>query len=594
MNADYQQKNDIDYLRLRLRKRAAKREAEEAKKTHGKKRIRALNSSFVSSPARAVELLTPITGAEAAAFAREIASAPFDKQSGLLADAAHCDERDARLILARADYLYFCKYYFPHAFSADFSERFHGDYFDVLHNVETHLVTTPTACVAPRDVGKSTGATLALPTHAVAFPAFVEQADGTFLDLSKRYGIFLCATQRLASKPLRRLAFEFEHNERYIEDFGDKFRDADGRPPSSRAWSRTEIVLASGETFEALGRFGHHRGATSNENARVDLLIGDDLDEDKRSRSITLRRDDVEFVQKVLLNMVSSVNGNALFIGTFLHTSAPLAQLMEFGKTNGWQLRVYPIYTDTPKGREYLWESRYGEEWVQKKLQEIPQSVFDQEYRGIASSGQRDLSWEDVAQHYYNLSDIEDMLRAGTLRITLGVDPACRTKDKNDFTAMVPLAMDKRTGVMYVLPALLDRLNHPAKVSALVNMQVRWNPVLVCIETVQYQIALREAVQEYAKREHVTINTFDIESRGEKHLRLSRLNGSIRSGRIRFLRNDKTHQMIIEQQINLGEGHDDGPDALEMALQGQEKLSARKKAVNTARAYIGGYSQKGT
>ena len=495
------------------------------------------------------------------------------------------DPDTARYKLANYSYAFFAKEYLPHYVPISFHPRYHTPFFRMLRHVEHHITARPTVISGPRDSGKSTYGSLVLPLHAIHFPVLHLLPSGQTVDWSKRYICFLSATQPLAAKPLGDITAELEENERLHADFGDLYREASGRAPATRPWGATRARTLNGILLEAYGRWGKFRGMRYRQY-RPDLLLPDDTEDDKSVQSARRRTEDMEWFTKALVNVLSANNGNTLVTGSLLHSHSFLAQLIEYGKQHGWNVRVFPIYTTDAQGkRTYLWPEKWDDAWVQEKLQEIPLSALEQEFLQNPSAGQQEIGEEEFT--FYKLEDIMPLLEKGQMVVCTGVDPAAKAKEHSDYTAIVSVALDRTTGVRYVLPANISRLqNLNAKVTAIIVQALRWDAHTVGIEDVQFQYALKEAVDGQARRDGVTINTIGVPQSGDKLLRISRLYGPIGAGTIRFLR-EKSHSVIIDQLIHLyTTDYDDGADALEIANWVHDKRIAALKRHSGVRASI--------
>ena len=512
----------------------------------------------------AVELTTTLEEDDAAAFASMLDTEP-DKAVNLMMEQSALSETEARVVLCNYSYAAFAKEYLPHYFSIALSERFHSEYFRLLADVEHHFTDKPTVVSAPRETGKSTMSNLLLPLHSIHYPSVTVAPNKAVIDMSKHYIVFMSSTQKNAMNPLYDICTEMEWNDALQRDFGNMYLDPNGFRPSDRPWSKTAAVTSNGVKLEACGRFAKIRGMRYMQH-RPDLLLPDDLEDDKSVQSSIRRQDDVKWFNEAVIPCIMQSNGNILVTGTLLHLNCMLAKLLEFGKQNGWNTKVFPIYEDTPEGRVYLWEERYGEEWVKLKQMQMPASAFTQEYLQKPGGKNSDIKLEDFTFYDREFDDVLQAVEQGRFITCIGVDPAAKTGERNDYTAIVPVAFDPATGIKYVLPAYIDRATWNTKIQAVIGEHLRWNAVLTGIESVQFQIALKDAIDIETRRQGVTIRTEAVNQSMDKKLRISRIFSSIATGTIRFLRH-RSHSIIIDQLVNLHSvDYDDGADALEIAI----------------------------
>lgn len=527
-----------------------------------KNSLRAITSAGTLQTA--VEVATRFKEDDAQNFATVLDANP-GRAVDLFQQCTGLSPKEARIVLCNYSYAQFAYTYLPHHFTIALSERYHGEYFKLLAAVERHYTDKPTVVSAPRETGKSTMGNLLLPLHAIHYPTFTLLPNGMQQNMSKRFIVYMSSTQKNAMAPLYDLSTELEFNDSLHADFGNLYLDPNGARPLDRPWSKTAIITGNGVRVESVGRYAKIRGMKFRQY-RPDLFIPDDLEDDKSVQSAVRRQDDVKWVNEALIPSVSSTNGNILFLGTLLHPGSMLAKLVDFGQQNKWNVRVFPIYEDTPEGRVYLWPQRYGPEWVQKKLEEIPESAFTQEYLQKPGSTNKDIAPDAFVFYDKSFPEVLDAIESGRYIVCIGVDPAAKTGERNDYTAIVPVALDPTTGIKYVLPAMIERLAFGAKVQAVINTHIKWNAVVSGIESQQFQVALKEAIDLETRRQGVTIHTMPILQSYDKKLRISRLYSAIAAGTIRFLRH-RTHSVIIDQLLNLYTcDHDDGADALEISI----------------------------
>ena len=98
------------------------------------------------------------------------------------------------------------------------------------------------------------------------------------------------------------------------------------------------------------------------------------------------------------------------------------------------------------------------------------------------------------------------------------------------------------------------------------------------LETNQFQSLMLEDILRRAKAAGVRTSFAAIENRTHKESRIAGLEPEVTQGRIRFSRR---HHLLLDQLRQFPHAtHDDGPDALEMAVQvGQRPV--REKRMNT-------------
>jgi len=150
---------------------------------------------------------------------------------------------------------------------------------------------------------------------------------------------------------------------------------------------------------------------------------------------------------------------------------------------------------------------------------------------------------------------------------TMALDPSKGVDARHgDFSALVMLGVD-RCGVVYV-DADLARRPTPRMVSDAVAWFGRFQPDRFGVESNQYQELLAGEIEaEFRRRGILGARPAPIENRAAKPVRIRRLGPYLSSRRLRFKAASPGARLLVQQLQDFPIGdHDDGPDALEMAL----------------------------
>ena len=165
---------------------------------------------------------------------------------------------------------------------------------------------------------------------------------------------------------------------------------------------------------------------------------------------------------------------------------------------------------------------------------------------------------------YYKLEDVEGQ----ELQICSGLDPSVGGKDTSDYSAIVTVG--ECNGRIYVLDCDMRRRSPRAIVEAALRCYEKWSHyprsqyVCMAIESNAFQVVLKQMIDEASKERGLFIPTMEIKNVSDKVARLSSISPLIESGVISFL---PEQYELIEQLIQFPKAsHDDGPDALEMAI----------------------------
>jgi predicted phage terminase large subunit-like protein len=155
----------------------------------------------------------------------------------------------------------------------------------------------------------------------------------------------------------------------------------------------------------------------------------------------------------------------------------------------------------------------------------------------------------------------------------MALDPS-KGKDahRGDYSAFVMLGFDA-SGVAYV-EADLARRPTPQIVADGAELCRRFQPVSFGVEANQFQELLAgEILAEFERRQLRPVPTAAIHNYSNKQLRIRRLGPYLSQRRLRFLSGSASTKLLVDQLRDFPAGaHDDGPDALEMALRLAEDI----------------------
>ena len=109
----------------------------------------------------------------------------------------------------------------------------------------------------------------------------------------------------------------------------------------------------------------------------------------------------------------------------------------------------------------------------------------------------------------------------------------------------------------------------------MLELYSRRRPLVVGVETVQFQEFFKDVLLREASSRGVYPPVRGIKQHTDKMLRIQRLQPLIKSGRLKF---QKKHRTLHDQlRFFPRAGHDDGPDALEMAVALMEQTAGGER-----------------
>jgi predicted phage terminase large subunit-like protein len=424
-----------------------------------------------------------------------------------------------------------------------------------------------------------------------------------------RYEMFVflvSGSKELAINNLRAVRHELQENALLRADFPEACPD-DGAMP--KPWKDSHIMLASGPSVRAVGAGQRIRGSKHLQH-RPSLVVADDLEDKEQTASSEQRRKLWEWFNGTLLK-VGEPRTNVVVVGTILHYDALLAKLVGTrgqAPHAGWKTKVYRAVeapSDHPElweqweaiyatrqehqgatgpeaaalflaahqdamlqGTRVLWPEREDYTALMHMRAREGRAAFDAEKQNEPLDPEECLFKESLFRYWD-----DDYRDAGELLAKLGrnativgaCDPSMgKSGGRGDFTALVTLAIDRRDGVMYVLDADLARRTPDEVFTRIVALAGAYPYERFALENNGFQDLLIPQVNERLRSEGKRLFIVGVAHTSDKKGRIESLEPRVSRGSLRFCRR---HQELLNQlrQFPLG-AHDDGPDALEMAV----------------------------
>lgn len=429
--------------------------------------------------------------------------------------------------------------------------------------------------LGPRGSAKSTMATLCLALRSV-------------VEAREPYVWIVSDTKSQAQTHLDNLRSELEDNRLLAADYPN----AVGRGPR---WRATMLELSNGCLVESFGAGQRIRGRRRREH-RPTLIVCDDLQSDAHATSRWQREASARWFHGALLK-AGNQRTNVVNLATALHRSALAMQLHQ---TPGWTSRIFQsigrwplrmelwqqwehIYcdADNPRaqadaleffqrreadmsaGAEVLWAETEDLYALMKMRAEAGHAAFDREKQNSPVDPEL-CEWPE---EYFGDPIWFDDWPADLAIKTLALDPS-KGGDarRGDYSAFVLLGID-REGRLYV-DADLARRPTPQIVADGVALCAATRPDVLGVEANQFQELLAaEFVAEFQRQGRQVIQPVAIHNHVHKAMRIRRLGPYLAQRRIRFRSDSASARLLVEQLREFPSGaHDDGPDALEMAL----------------------------
>ncbi len=371
-----------------------------------------------------------------------------------------------------------------------------------------------------------------------------------------------------------------------------------------KVWRKDAIELRNGVVVEAYSTGQQLRGRRRRQ-FRPSLIVCDDLQNDEQITSALQRSKSRDWFHGALLK-AGDGETNVVNFATALHREA-LA--MELHRLPGWRsqlfqsIEVWPermdlwsewedLYANAedPEAAEYakiFFEDRRAEMSVGAKLLwpeheglyalmtmrvDSGRTTFEREKQNSPIDPSK-CEWPDAyfGHHIW----FEKWPPGLTVRV-VALDPSKGADARHgDYSAYVLLGVDSH-GVVYV-EADLERRPTPVMVDDGVRIVNRFSPDGFGVEANQYQELLIEEF-ERAFREQKVRTTIPrrIDNFVNKNVRIRKIGPLLAQRKLRFLKKDKSTELLVNQLRDFPLGsHDDGPDALEMAMRLAETLTGK-------------------
>ncbi|MHC5077011.1 MAG: phage terminase large subunit [Planctomycetota bacterium] len=426
------------------------------------------------------------------------------------------------------------------------------------------------------------------------------------LNKKEKLILIVSNTEDQAIKFLRDIREQIETNPYINEDFPEICQVKKPKP-----WSKRQIQLPNGAMVFAYGINQQIRGIKKNKY-RPSLIIADDMESLEQAESEEQREKLREWFNRTLLNAGDSMT-NVIVVGTILHQDSLLAELTDKQRSPGWASSKYRAvqqfakdvsrwekWTNIYRGRiQYNGQSgpeaalNFFNKYKQQMLEETKVLWPEQEsyyelmvtcqnlgYRSFQSEKQNEpidperciFKKENFQFWDYEFRDTAHLIESTGKhgRFYAACDPSLGRSKKHDYTAIITLLKNTRSNVYYVIDANISHAGPHEAIEKLAAYASKHNISRLGIETNSFQVLLAEQLKQKLRLCNHTTRIENITNSTNKNARIAGLEPYVNDGSLKFNRNQK---LLLDQlyQFPLAK-HDDGPDALQMAV-----YTARKR-----------------
>jgi predicted phage terminase large subunit-like protein len=446
-----------------------------------------------------------------------------DFLSDLVGDDRSSLEQKKRVNRAREDFGFFCQYYLPDYFFTD-----PADYQKILYDVaDTRSLSEDTSNRLKPFINERYHSLLR-PTEKLVGAMFVEPREHgktvrwsfayvlwSIVTGKNRYALLIGASGDAARENLINIKIELEENELLLNDFMDL---------KGNVWRDDRIELKNDTCIQAKGSGASMRG-TRFRQYRPDLIILDDVLKDDAVDSPSQRDKISRWLKRVVFNLGKTAF--VIWVNTIFHSDDPISRLIaevEVGTLKRWiAVRLSCLRPDgTP-----LWPEYWSAEALEEKREQLGFDSFSTEWMNEPLSDEQRIiqrSW--IKNHEYR-----ELPPANELRYFNGVDPAT---GKHDRTAEIPIAVHRKTGIIYVLLPWAKVCSETATVRQLIITHRLYGYELIAWEDVVFSGIYGNYVQKMAAEENVYLPIKKLSNSLSKDAKARFLSPLIENGIIRF------------------------------------------------------------
>lgn len=349
--------------------------------------------------------------------------------------------------------------------------------------------------------------------------------------------MLLSSTSQLGEEHLSHVKALLENSHSLKEYYGDQV---------TKKWRIDEIELANGSKIFAKGSGKQIRGF------HPDVVICDDMEDDELvANPDRLKKFEYWFWTDVV--GVLPAHGQLIVIGTILHPESFLSNLINHHR-EGWETRFYQAIK---QNGDSLWPALWPIDRLEKLKSEMGTYEFEQEFQNNPIPD--DL--RKFQRHWIKNFTSEPI---GCSYFT-AVDPAIETKNVNDFTAIVTIAVDSYDNI-YVVNVINKRMLPSEIIDSIFDVFKLFKPQCIGIETEGYQKMLSIEFKRQREDRGLYPIVKELKSGGKrKQVRIEAMQPRFESGKI-YIKESMTELTTQLLRFPSPRCKDDAIDALSYCI----------------------------
>lgn len=500
-------------------------------------------------------------------------------------------EREYRITRSEYDILYFTYEYFsedrnpenddnliPEGVSIEDAPDFHKELCEKLEEQSLYNPTKNIAWAAPRGHAKTMFNSNTYPIHEIVYR-------------KRKFILIVSETAGLSTGLIRYIAEQLKYNEKLRADFGEHLSPSQ----QMNTLDNSEMFETAEGTLVRAASIGKAIRGARNGSQRPDLIICDDLESAENTNTPEAREKNLHWYNSVIVPIGTPERTGIIYMGTMVHGSGLLPNILERAE---YDCRIYSAFLNTPEnqdlwdtyedilrdktnesrledadsfyyenkadmdiGTETLWNQRFSYRDLIKKKVEIGSRAFSSEYLNLPSDPDSQIFNENII-HYFDERELDDSRGlARRYDIYSFWDIAIGRTKRSDYNAIITIAKDRRSGVIYVIDAWAAKVPmHKAKEVAIQKI-LQFRPRIFGVESVQAQYEMyRQLQQDCYQLGIYNTRIKPVKPTGKKEERIELLEPLFENGYLKI----KTTQRLLKEQLEQfpNADHDDLPDAL--------------------------------
>jgi predicted phage terminase large subunit-like protein len=305
----------------------------------------------------------------------------------------------------------------------------------------------------------------------------------------------------------------------------------------------------------------------------ADLIIIDDPHKNAAEANSTVIRNNIwEWFRSTVYTRLEP-NGNIIIIMTRWHEDDLCGRIMNSDDSENWniiELKAIAEEGDILKRKpgQALWNSRYSK----RKLNEIKNSIgnywFSALYQQSPSISEGSIFQRNNFK-YFSISDDKYILHSEPQKVFLKnrlpvfctVDLAATVSEMSDYTVIITYSVTSDNQIL-ILDIIREKFETNKHFSIILNHFHKWQPILIGIESVQYQMSLVKSLSERG------IPVKPLKASSDKVSRALGIAAKMELGEVFFLNNADWLYKFERELIEFPKSkHDDQVDAFSYILQ---------------------------